>query len=153
MRGWVAFVTAAATTIVIITVGVVGLMISDGRIPLFPETQPTVAPLPSAEPVLDMSYNVLVLNGTPEEGLATRMKDELVQQQWAEDLILAGNASDREFAETTVYYAAPEALPAALGLAELIGGAAVEEDAGYPIEGTPATQLTLVLGLDRLTAP
>lgn len=148
-RPWTVFLWAAAATIVFVTVGVVGLMISDGRIPLLPQTVPTAAPLPSTEPVLDMSYNVLVLNGTPTDGLATQMKDRLVQQEWPEPLVIAGNASNREFAETTVYYAVPEALPAALGLAELVGGAAVEEDPGYPFEGTPENQLTLVLGLDR----
>ncbi len=149
-RPWTVFLWAAAATVVFVVVGVVGLMVSDGRIPLFPEAAPTIAPpQPSTEPVLDMSYSVLVLNGTPGEGLATQMKDQLVQQQWAEQLVIAGNASDREFETTTVYYAVPEALPAALGLAELVGGAAVEEDPGYPFEGTPANQLTLVLGLDR----
>jgi hypothetical protein len=101
--------------------------------------------------VVDTSYSVLVLNGTPQDGLATQLKDELVGQGWTESNVIASNAGDREFATTTVYYAAPEAEAAARGLADLIGAADVILDAEYPLPGTAATQLTVVIGLDRAT--
>ena len=150
VRGWTTFVWALAATAVLVVVGIFGSMIWQGKIVLFPTPAPTVAVIPTAEPVVDTSYTVLVLNGTPEEGQATLAKDELVANGWPEGNVLAGNAGERAFPLTTVYYAAPEAEGAARGLAGVIGATEVVLDPEYPLPGTPVTQLTVVLGLDRI---
>jgi len=153
VRGWTTFLWALAATVVLVAVGIVGSLIVQGKISLFPEPVPTVAPTPTVEPVIDTSYSVLILNGTPEAGLATQAKDTLLTQGWTESLVTASNAANREFPVTTVYYPVAEAEAAARGLAGLLGATAVELDPDYPLPGTPATQLTVVLGTDLLAEP
>ncbi|HEX5728022.1 MAG TPA: LytR family transcriptional regulator, partial [Microbacterium sp.] len=75
MRGWVVFLWAALATIVLVALGIFGTLLVTGRVALFPTPEPTVAPLPIVTPVVDTTYEVLVLNATPEPGLATQMKD------------------------------------------------------------------------------
>lgn len=150
VRGWTTFLWALGATIVFVAVGIFGALVSQGRIVLFPEVLPSVSPTPSITPVIDTSYTVLVLNGTPEDGLATRTKDTLIAAGWTDATVIASNASDRAFETTTVYYASPDAQAAALGLADLIGATEVIEDDAYPLPDTSPTQLTVVLGLDQL---
>ena len=72
-------------TIVLVAVGIFGTLIASGRIVLFPTP---VADRHSAArrstPVVDTTYDVIVLNATPEEGLATQMKDVVVAAGWAD---------------------------------------------------------------------
>lgn len=152
VKGWVVFLWALAATVVLVVAGIFASLVSDGTIALFPEEIPTVSATPVVEPVVDTTYSVLVLNGTPQEGLATQVKDSLLAQGWTETNVIASNASDREYPTTTVYYAAAEAEAAALGLAELVGAGAVEYDPDYPLPGTSTTQLTVVIGTDSLAA-
>lgn len=149
---WTTLLWASVATIVLIVVGIFASLVFQGQIVLFPAPAPTVSASPAAPAVVDTSFTVLVLNGTPEEGQATLVKDELLANGWAEDNVLAGNAGDRAFPLTTVYYAEAEAEGAARGLAGLIGASEVVLDPEYPLPGTPATQLTVVLGMDRVEA-
>lgn len=160
MRGGVVFFWAALATVILIALGIFATFVVSGRIVLFPEPTPTPTPTATVTPVVDTSYSVLILNATPETGLATRMKDEVVAAGWPADTVLAGQAGATDFPETTIYYASPADLPAALGLAEVIGGARVEESTVYQPTDDPATevdegatkQLTIVIGLDRTAA-
>lgn len=155
LHGWVILMWAVAATAVLIVLGVFGTLLASGRIELFPEPAPTstVAPVPGVEPVVDTSYGVLILNATPEEGLATQTKDVVVAAGWAADDVLASEAGSDDFAETTVYYvdAADEA--AAAGLADVIGGANIEQSDVYQPTDPESSQLTIVLGLDRTGTP
>nr|WP_246301313.1 LytR C-terminal domain-containing protein [Microbacterium immunditiarum] len=143
------------------TVGIFGTLVAQGRIVLAPEPEPTVEPTPVVTPVVDTSFSVLVLNATPESGLATRTKDEIVAAGWAADAVTAGEAGADDFPETTVYYAFPADEAAAAGLADVIGGARVAMDATYQPPDDPNTpddesqtkQLVVVLGLDRVAPP
>ena len=56
----------------------------------------------------------MILNATPEDGLATQMKDVVVAAGWPIDNVLASEAGSDDFPETTVYYLAPEDEAAAL---------------------------------------
>jgi len=163
MRGWVVFLWAVLATIVLVTVGVFGTLIASGRIVLVPVPTSTPAPVATVAPVVDPSYSVLVLNATPEQGLATQTKDLIVGAGWAEDTVTASGAGVTDFAETTVYYAFPEDEAAARGLAEtVLGGANVAQSDQYQPADDPATQdvdesatkqLVVVLGLDRASSP
>jgi hypothetical protein len=161
MRGWVVLLWALLATAVLMTVGIFGTLIAQGRIVLVPEPEPTVEPTPVVTPVVDTSFSVLVLNATPESGLATRVKDEIVAAGWAADTVTAGEAGSNDFPETTVYYAFPADEAAAAGLADVIGGARVAMDATYQPPDDPDTpddesqtkQLVVVLGLDRVAPP
>ncbi|MCR2784089.1 MULTISPECIES: LytR C-terminal domain-containing protein [unclassified Microbacterium] len=153
MRGWVVLLWAAVATVVLVAVGIFGTLVFTGRVTLFPTAEPTVAPAPVVTPVLDTTYDVLVLNATPEAGLASRTRDEIIAAGWPADLVLAGDAGSEDFATTTVYYPFPADEAAALALAEVIGGADVAQSVVYqPLDNAEARQLAVVLGLDRTAA-
>lgn len=161
MRAGVVTLWAVVVTIVLIAAGIFGSLVLSGRIVLVPSATPTPSPTPEVTPVVDMSFSVLVLNATPETGLATTMKDELIAKGWNSDLVNASSASATDFRQTTVYYAFPGDEAAAKGLAELIGGAEVAQsdlyqpvdDAGTTdVDESQAKQLTIVIGLDRTAA-
>lgn len=149
MRGWVVLLWAAAATIVLIAVGIFGTLIASGRIELFPTPSPTLPPIPTVEPVVDTSYQVLILNATPQDGLATQLKDVVVQAGWPVDSVLPSDAGSNDFPETTVYFVNPEDEAAAYGLAGVIGGAKVEQSDIYQPADPASPQLTIVIGLDR----
>lgn len=160
MRGGVVFFWAALATVILIAVGIFAMFVVSGRIVLFPEPTPEPTPTVTVDPVVDTSYSVLILNATPETGLATQLKDQLIAAGWAPDTVLAGQAGTDDFPETTVYYATDTDYAAALGLANVIGGAAVAQSAIYQPTDDPATetdegatkQLAIVIGLDRTAA-
>lgn len=163
MRPWAVLLWASLATVVLIAVGIFATLLASGRIQLAPDPEPTAAPQPTVAPVVDTSYAVLVLNATPEEGLATRIKDEIVDAGWAADRVTASGAGTTDFPETTVYYAFPTDQAAAAGLAEeVLGGARIEQSDVYQPIDDPGTadvdesqslQLTVVVGLDRTANP
>ena len=154
MRGWVVLLWAILATVVLVAAGIFGTLLVTGRVVLFPTPTPTATPLPVVTPVVDPSYAVLALNATPEQGLATQMKDVVVAAGWAEDTVSAGEAGSTDFLETTVYYYLPADEAAAAGLAEVIGGAKiVQSDVYQPVDDPEAKQLVIVIGLDRTADP
>lgn len=154
MRGWVVLLWAVLATIVLVTVGIFGTLLVSGRVVLFPTPTPTASPLPVVTPVVDTTYEVLILNATPEVGLATQMKDVVVGAGWTEETVSAGEAGSTDFAETTVYYYLPSDEAAAAGLAEVIGGARIaQSDVYQPVDDPEAKQLAVVIGLDRTANP
>jgi hypothetical protein len=154
MRGWLVFFWAALATVVLVALGIFGTLLVTGRVVLFPTPEPTVAPLPIVTPVIDTTYEVLVLNATPEAGLATQVKDTVVAAGWTEDTVLASEAGTTDFPETTIYYYLPTDEAAAAGLAGVIGGAQLEQSDVYqPADDPAAKQLTIVIGLDRTANP
>lgn len=153
MRAGVIFLWALIATIVLILVGIFATLLASGRIVLFPEPEPTPTPTVEVEAVVDTSYDVVILNATPEQGLATQMKSTVVAAGWTDDMVQPGEAGSDDFPTTTVYYAAAEDEAAAKGLAEVIGGAAIELSDVYVLGDDPdAKQLTIVIGLDRTAA-
>ncbi|MEJ1155117.1 LytR C-terminal domain-containing protein [Microbacterium marmarense] len=150
MRGWVVLLWAALATIVLITVGIFATLIASGRIELgAPEPAATVEPTPDVEAVVDTSFDVVILNATPESGLATQLKDVVVAAGWADEMVTASEAGSEDFAETTVYYLNDEDEAAALGLANVIGGAEVAQTDVYQPATADEQQLTIVIGVDR----
>ncbi|MGZ0713082.1 LytR C-terminal domain-containing protein (plasmid) [Coraliomargarita sp. W4R53] len=152
MRGWVVLLWAAVATIVLITVGIFGTLIASGRIEFAPEPAPTVAATPEVEAIVDTSYDVVILNATPERGLATQLKDDVVAAGWADETVTASEAGSEDFPETTVYYLNDEDEAAAAGLAGVIGGALVAQTDVYQPAAENEKQLTVVIGVDRTSA-
>lgn len=159
MRGWIVFLWAAVATMVLVAVGIFGTLVASGKVTLFPTPVPTATPIATVTPVIDTSYTVLVLNATPEEGLATTVKDQIVTAGWSADAVLASQAGSQDFPTTTVYYPFPEDEGAARGLADAIGGAEVAQSDAYQVVDDPDTpadesrQLAVVVGLDRVPTP
>lgn len=160
MRAGVIFLWAALATVVLIALGIFGTLVASGKVTLFPTPAPTPTPTEVVAPVLDTSYSVLVLNATPETGLATQFRDKIVAAGWSGDIVQAGGAGSTDFPTTTVYYALPSDEAAARGLADVIGGAEVvlstayqaTDDPGTPDDESQAKQLTVVIGIDSTSA-
>lgn len=162
MRAGAVLFWAIVATVVLILVGIFGSLVASGRISPFPDAGSTPIPTsaPEASPVVDTSFSVLVLNASGEGGLATALKDDIVAAGWNADTVLASQASE-QFADTTVFYAFPGDEGAARGLAQVIGGAQVEQSTAYQPVDDPETgdvdegqalQLTVVIGTDRTSA-
>ncbi|QEW03821.1 LytR C-terminal domain-containing protein [Microbacterium lushaniae] len=160
MRGGMVFLWAAVATVVLVAAGIFGSLVMSGRISLAPEPVPTTEPVPVVEPVVDTTFPVLVLNATPQEGLATQVREDVIAAGWSADAVTAGAAGATDFPTTTVYYAIEDDEAAALGLAETIGGAEIALSDQYLPPDDPETedddarrQLTVVIGLDRAETP
>lgn len=158
IRAGVVVFWSFVSIIVLVAVGIFGTLVYTGRISLFPEAEPTSAAAPAEEvaPVVDTTYPVLILNATPQRGLANSTRDAVIGAGWTAEAVSAGEAGSQDFATTTVFFTAAEDEGAARGLAEVIGGAAVELSDAYPgavdADGVAAKQLTIVIGADRVTS-
>ncbi|WP_246533560.1 LytR C-terminal domain-containing protein [Microbacterium flavescens] len=152
MRGWVVLLWAALATIVLVAVGIFGTLLAAGRIELFPTPEPTTQPTVQVTPVLDTTFQVAILNATPERGLATQLKDVVVAAGWPAAQVLPSDASRDDFPETTVFYLDAEDEAAAAGLAEAIGGARIEQSEAYQPADPETRQLTVVIGLNSTDA-
>lgn len=153
MRRGIVLLWSALATIALIAIGIFGTLLVSGRIELFPTPAPTSTPAPVVTPVIDTSYSVLILNATPEPGLATQLKDVVVQAGWVADTVTAGEAGSDDFAATTIYYLSAADEAAAAGLAGVIGGAEIEQSEVYQPADATGKQLTIVIGLDRTATP
>ncbi|MFJ2542859.1 LytR C-terminal domain-containing protein [Microbacterium sp. NPDC087589] len=152
MNGWVVLLWSFVAALVLIIGGIFGSLVVMGRISLFPEAVPTASPAPVETGVVDVTYSLMILNASPDEGLDEQMRDLLINNGWAADVVFASDSESQDFTTTTVYYVAEEDELAALGLANLIGGAQVEQSDFYSdLNDTGAKQLTVVIGLDRAT--
>lgn len=139
---------AALATALLTVAGIIGFLVMSQRTEMTepPAAEPTVAP------VVDTTYTILVLNGTSTAGIAEEVAGELVAAGWTEDMVLPSESSATDFPATTVYYASPEEEAAALGVADAIGGARTEQSDQYSTPGTATKELTVVVGLDRVSA-
>ncbi len=123
-RGWIAFAWAALATVVLVAIGLVGIQLVNGTLnvdfggaPVASDT-PTVTPTPTAEPKLDPSVPITVLNGTKTPNLANDVGDNLVAQGWAgasNDIGSRANATSA-VTQTVVYYNSPDHEAAARAL-------------------------------------
>ena len=147
-------------TIVLVVAGVSGTMLMTGRIRLTPAPEAMAEGAGPIAPVVDPSYPVLVLNATPQRGLAAQMRERILEAGWAADAVVDGDAGTQDFAVTTVYYPTEADEAAARGVADVIGGAEVAMSTSYQPADDPATtdvdesltpQLVVVLGLDHTT--
>ncbi|MBO0979993.1 LytR C-terminal domain-containing protein [Microbacterium sp. SD291] len=153
MNGWVVLLWSFVAALVLIIGGIFGSLVVMERITLFPEAAPTAVPTPVETGVVDMSYSVMILNATPDEGLDDQFREELIAQGWAADIVYASDSSSQDFATTTVFYVADDDELAAIGLAGLLDGAKVEQSDAYAdLNNTEGKQLTVVIGLDRSEA-
>ena len=140
--------------VVLVALGIFGTLIATGRVTLFPTPSATPTTISTAEPVVDTSYPVTVLNATTQSGLAGSLAHTIVGAGWSPDSVTAGDASSKDFPTTTVFYSAPAEEGAARGLAQVIGGAAVTLSDAYKglASGDGAKLLVVVIGADRTDA-
>jgi hypothetical protein len=93
--------------VVLVALGIFGTLIATGRVTLFPTPSATPTTIATAEPVVDTSYPVTVLNATTQSGLAGSLAQTIVAAGWSPDSVTAGDASSKDFPTTTVFYSDP----------------------------------------------
>jgi len=154
MRGGVVLLWSAIAIIVLVVLGIFGTLIATGRVTLFPSPSATPMVVATAEPVVDTSYKVTVLNATTQSGLAGALAQTIVGAGWPADAVTAGDAGSTDFPTTTVFYSDPAQEGAARGLAQVIGGASVTLSDAYKslVDGAGGKLLVVVIGADRTDA-
>ncbi|WP_336297683.1 LytR C-terminal domain-containing protein [Microbacterium sp. EF45047] len=153
MNGWIVLLWSAAAALVLIVGGIFASLVVMGRIDLFPEAAPVTTSTPGVKGEIDTSYRVMILNATPDEGLGEELRQTLLDNGWTAETVFASDGASEDFPQTTVYFVDDADVSAALGLAELIGGAEVEKSDFYAgLNDSDSPQLTVVLGLDKAAA-
>ncbi|GGH43794.1 LytR C-terminal domain-containing protein [Microbacterium album] len=147
MSRLVVFLWAALATVVLTAAGILAFLLLSQRVDILPAPERP----PAAEPVIDTDYRVLILNGTATPGLEDEAAEHLTAAGWSEDMVIPSPSSVTDFPETTVYYASPDEEAVALGIAETIGGARVEQSDEYHSPEDPILEVTVVVGLDRVS--
>ncbi|MCM3695889.1 LytR C-terminal domain-containing protein [Microbacterium oleivorans] len=156
LRVGVIVLWSVVATVAIVAVGVLSTMFATGRLDFAPRSESTATSQVVA-PQVDTSYQVLILNATPDAALGQAVRDDVIAAGWAEADVEESNASSDDFPTTTVYYGTAADEAAARGLADAIGGAEVSLDDTYQVvappetasaEGETRSQLVVVVGLD-----
>lgn len=151
INGPIALLWSAAVALVLIVIGIFVSMVLMGRIDLFGTAEPAAPQTPGVLAEIDTSYQVLILNATPETGVVAGVRQKLIDQGWAADALLGSDGSTTQFDKTTVFYVNKADEAAALGVAEILGGAATEQSDHYKsVDADGAAQLTVVIGMDRV---
>jgi len=163
-RRWIAFWWALAATILLITLGIVGLLFLNDRLnsdvsgppngtaaptetgtptPTPTPTPTETAAAPTIEPTVDPSLSVTVLNGTPAIGVAGGVSELLTSAGWTIGSI--GDADSQEVPTTIVYYADPALEGAARGVAASLPGSDILLSNNFAESGAA---LTVIVGND-----
>jgi len=149
-RGWIAFGWAALATVILVGAGVFGLSLINGAISFTGKTPtgsatstptPTATPTPTVVPTVDPSLTVNVLNGTATAGLGAKVSDVLTAAGWKVGAV--ANADMNTLTDTIVYYADATKEGAALGIAQSLPGARIQNTQDFADSGA---DLTVVIG-------
>lgn len=151
-RGWIAFGWALLATVLLVGLGIFGLSLVNGSNSFHGPTAsrsastaapstPTPTPTPTITPTVDPSLSVNVLNGTTRGGLAKTVGDTLTAAGWKVSAL--ANADKTDVAQSVVYYSDPKNQAAALGVAQSVPGATIQETQDYAASGA---DITVVVG-------
>lgn len=148
INGLVALLWSAAAALVLIAVGIFISLVLMGRIDLGGgASEPVATQTPGVLAKIDTSYQVLILNATPQTGVVEQVRQKLIDQGWAGTDVFGSDTSTGSFDRTTVFYVKKEDEAAALGVAEVLGGAEIEQSDHYASSNSnDRPQLTVVVG-------
>jgi hypothetical protein len=151
INGPVTLLWSAAVALVLIVIGIFVSMVLMGRIDPFGTAEPAASQTPGVLAEIDTSYQVLILNATSETGVVAGVRQKLIDQGWAADAVFGSDNSTTKFDQTTVFYVKKADESAALGVAEILGGAKTEQSDHYQsVSGDGSPQLTVVIGMDHV---
>lgn len=147
-RGWIVVGWAALATVILVGAGIFGLSLVNGAISFNGSTPsstptPTPTPTPTIQPTVDPTLSVNVLNGTPTTGLGTKVGEVLTAAGWKVGAV--ANADMTNLTQTVVYYADPAKQAAALGVAQSLPGATIQNTQDFADTGA---DITVVVGSD-----
>ncbi|MDR6971287.1 LytR C-terminal domain-containing protein [Leifsonia shinshuensis] len=151
-RAWIAVGWAALATVLLVGAGIFGLSLVNGSISFHgagasasrtasTTPTPTATPTPTIVPTVNPALTVNVLNGTSREGLAGTVGDVLTKAGWKVGAL--ANADKTDLAETIVYYGDPANQAAALGVAQSLPGATIQQSTAFSDTGA---DITVVVG-------
>ena len=150
-RGWIAVGWAVLATLVLVGAGIFGLSLVNGSIVFHGAASsasrttgtptPTATPTPTIVPTVDPALSVNVLNGTTTEGLAGTVGDKLTAAGWK--VGATANADKSDIPATVVYYGDPANQAAALGVAQSLPGATIQQSTAFSDTGA---DITVVIG-------
>lgn len=149
INGPLALLWAAAAVLVLIVIGIFVSMVLMGRINLFGASETTAPESPGALAQIDTSYHVLIVNASNQTEVVEEVRQKLIGEGWEANAVFGSDESTSVFDETTVFYVDEDDEAAALGVAEVLGGAKAERSDHYatPNDSGPP-QLTVVVGMD-----
>ncbi|WDH78127.1 LytR C-terminal domain-containing protein [Microbacterium esteraromaticum] len=154
MNALVVLLWSAAVALVLIVAGIFAALVMMDRISFGSgDSSPSASQSEEGTAAeIDTSYRVLILNATSQEGLVAEAEETLQAQGWAQGDVFGSDRASEEFETTTVFYVDDTDEAAALGVAEVIGGAAVQQSDFYAdFNDSEHPQLTVVLGTDRVS--
>lgn len=93
---------------------------------------------------LDPEATIGVINGTPTDGLGAAVSDEIVKEKWG-DIEFVGSADSTDVKISAVFFSDPKFEPAAMALAEKLGGVSSYQNDSYASLGM---NLVVVVGSD-----
>jgi len=151
-RGWIAVGWAALATVLLVGAGIFGLSLVNGSITFHGTSAtgtgtgsasktPSATPTPTIVPTVNPALTVNVLNGTTREGLASQVSDKLTAAGWKVGAL--ANADKTDLATTIVYYSDPANQAAALGVAQSVPGATIQQSTAFSDTGA---DITVVIG-------
>jgi len=149
-RGWIAVGWAALATVLLVGAGIFGLSLVNGSISFHGPSSsasrtasatPTASPTPTIVPTVNPALTVNVLNGTTTENLAQTVADKLTAAGWKIGAL--ANADRTDLATTIIYYSDPANQAAALGAAQSLPGATIQQSTAFADTGA---DLTVVIG-------
>ncbi|WP_431218567.1 LytR C-terminal domain-containing protein [Leifsonia xyli] len=150
-RGWIAVGWAALATVLLVGIGIFALSLVNGSISFHGPTSsatrstgsptPTASPTPTIVPTVNPALKVNVLNGTSTEGLAGTVGQKLTAAGWTVGAL--ANADKTDLAQTIIYYSDPANQAAALGVAQSLPGATIQQSTAFSDTGA---DITVVVG-------
>ncbi|WP_022900748.1 LytR C-terminal domain-containing protein [Humibacter albus] len=150
--GWIWVAWCAGIAVVIVGIGALGIFAINGTLNVgFPfgtktataTATPTSTPTPTVTPAVNPALNLMVLNGTTTEGLATEVTTTLTNAGWKN--VTPANASSTDITATTVYYSDAKNEGAALAVSQELGNAPTRVTQDFVASGA---DITVVLGSD-----
>lgn len=149
-RGWIVFAWAALACGALVALGVLAMFLINDRVSFSSATQTTTttSSAPTVAPTVDPETNIVLLNGTGVDGLASQASDALTAEGWT--VQTADDAARSDYTQTTVYYSEAGQEGAAHGLAAALGDVPVEQSDRFAVEDQ--SRLVAVLGSDYAPA-
>lgn len=118
---------------------------SSGTLPILPTEQPSEPTKAKTTPELDPEASIVIVDGVSATGdVALRLDPIIAQEQWGV-VISAGPAASTDVEISAVFYSDPADEPAALGLAQKLGGLSAYQSDEYADFGA---RLIVLLGAD-----